>query len=79
MEDKIQPWKAWWPPKNTESLSEEEIARQPWLTWKPDPNRPNDKPWYDWVKTLVYDRDQANIENGGIPVVRSCPTNGEGG
>jgi hypothetical protein len=44
-----QPWREFWPPKNLDQLSQEELASKPWLTWKRDPNKINDKPWYHWV------------------------------
>lgn len=46
----VQPWRDYWPPKQCiDSMSEEELASQPWLTWKRDPTKINDKPWYQWV------------------------------
>ena len=44
-----QPWREFWPPKNIESLTEEELRKKPWLTWKPDPAKPNAKPWLGWT------------------------------
>lgn len=49
---KRQPWREFWPPKNLEQLSAEEREQQPWLTWKRDPSKPNDKPWYQWVNNF---------------------------
>ena len=47
-EDTCQPWKAFWPPK-IENLAPEELQKMPWLTWEPDPDHPDGKPWYDWM------------------------------
>lgn len=47
-DDKIQPWKSFWPP-NIDNLSADEVEKMPWLTWKPDPDHPDGKPWYDWM------------------------------
>ena len=46
--DKIQPWKAFWPP-NLDHIHPEDLKKMPWLTWKPDPDHPDGKPWYDWM------------------------------
>ena len=45
---KVQPWKAFWPPR-LDAVSEEELKKMPWLTWGPDPDNPDGKPWYDWM------------------------------
>ncbi|EGC47730.1 predicted protein [Histoplasma capsulatum var. duboisii H88] len=44
-----QPWRAYWPP-NLSCVSERELSAKPWLTWKHDPAKMNNKPWYDWVR-----------------------------
>jgi hypothetical protein len=44
-----QPWRKYWPQKNIDQLSAEELKQRPWLTWKRDNSKPNDKPWYKWV------------------------------
>ncbi|PGH01898.1 hypothetical protein GX51_04951 [Blastomyces parvus] len=44
-----QPWRAYWPPDIT-GVSEQELSAKPWLTWKHDPMKMNNKPWYDWVR-----------------------------
>ncbi|PGH34608.1 hypothetical protein GX50_02592 [[Emmonsia] crescens] len=44
-----QPWRAYWPP-NLTGVSERELSAKPWLTWKHDPAKLNNKPWYDWVR-----------------------------
>ena len=44
-----QPWKKFWPPV-AEGMSEEELAKCPWLTWSPEPDKPDGKPWYDWMR-----------------------------
>lgn len=45
-----QPWRAYWPPRQSRgTMSAEELAEQPWLTWKRDSSKINDKPWYKWV------------------------------
>ncbi|KAF6229103.1 hypothetical protein HO133_007217 [Letharia lupina] len=44
---RTQPWKAFWPLK-AENFKSEERATMPWLTWKPDPKRPDEKPWRQW-------------------------------
>jgi hypothetical protein len=46
---KEQPWKDFWPPK-LNTFSAEELAEMPWLSWKPDPEKPDSKPWYEWLK-----------------------------
>jgi hypothetical protein len=43
-----QPWKAFWPPK-VDHLTKSQLDRQPWLTWGPEPDKPDTKPWYDWL------------------------------
>jgi len=43
-----QPWKEFWPP-NKDSFSPEEQKKMPWLTWKPDPAKPDEKPWRQWM------------------------------
>ena len=47
-DDKIQPWRAFWPPK-VDDLSPNEREKMPWLNWAPDPEKPDGKPWYDWM------------------------------
>ena len=44
---RTQPWKAFWPLK-AEEFGAEERAGMPWLTWKPDPRKPDEKPWRQW-------------------------------
>jgi hypothetical protein len=44
-----QPWRQFWPPKDIDTLTEAELAKKPWLTWKPDPAKPNAKPWLGWT------------------------------
>ena len=44
---RTQPWKAFWPLK-AENFTAEQRAAMPWLTWKPDPQRPDEKPWRQW-------------------------------
>ena len=62
-----QPWRAYWPPPKSviSALSAEELKSQPWLTWKRDPAKINDKPWYSWV----------NVHNSDIdkPCDSECP------
>jgi hypothetical protein len=62
-----QPWRSYWPTSKTAitALSAEELKAQPWLTWKRDPAKINDKPWYSWV----------NVYNGDIdkPCDSDCP------
>ncbi|KAJ5336062.1 hypothetical protein MYU51_019989 [Penicillium brevicompactum] len=43
-----QPWRAYWPPDLTK-VTDGEMCAKPWLTWKNDPTKMNNKPWYDWV------------------------------
>jgi len=45
---RTQPWREFWPPKK-ENYSAEEQKKMPWLTWKPDPAKPDDKPWRQWM------------------------------
>ncbi|KAK3377122.1 hypothetical protein B0T24DRAFT_235626 [Lasiosphaeria ovina] len=51
-----QPWREFWPP-NVSVFSKEELASKPWLTWKRDASRPNEKPWYDWVNIFAGEVD----------------------
>ncbi|OIW32923.1 hypothetical protein CONLIGDRAFT_627856 [Coniochaeta ligniaria NRRL 30616] len=44
---RVQPWKTFWPLK-AESYSQEQRADMPWLTWKPNPQQPDEKPWRQW-------------------------------
>lgn len=53
-----QPWREFWPPRNVGDLSEAEIRAKPWLTWKRDKTKPNDKPWYFWVNVFEGDVDE---------------------
>jgi hypothetical protein len=46
---KHQPWRVHWPPQR-ENFSEEDLKSQPWIGWKRDPKKINDKPWYYWVQ-----------------------------
>ena len=43
------PWKAFFPPR-VESVSDEVLARMPWLKYAPDPEKPDGKPYYDWLQ-----------------------------
>ncbi|KAJ5159114.1 uncharacterized protein N7500_008765 [Penicillium coprophilum] len=52
-----QPWREWWPPRQIESMSEEERKAQPWIAWKPDPAKPNAKPWLGWVPRKICRRN----------------------
>jgi hypothetical protein len=45
---KEQPWRAFWPPK-AENYSEQQIQDMPWLGWKFDPSKAEEKPWREWV------------------------------
>ncbi|KAI1422499.1 hypothetical protein F5Y12DRAFT_799479 [Xylaria sp. FL1777] len=45
---KAQPWKAFWP-LSKDGITAAEQSKMPWLTWKPDPARPDDKPWRAWM------------------------------
>lgn len=68
----VQPWRAYWPPKEcVADLSAEELAAQPWLTWKRDPAKINDKPWYQWVN----DFGAMNVQACEV----DCPYCGGGG
>ncbi|KAL7924434.1 hypothetical protein ACQKWADRAFT_286719 [Trichoderma austrokoningii] len=40
-----QPWRAYWPP-DLSKVTEHELSTKPWLTWKNDPTKLNNKPWY---------------------------------
>lgn len=63
-----QPWRAFWPPKNIEAVSANELKAKPWLTWKRDSNQPNEKPWYAWVNIFEGEVD----EPCGLPDSGSC-------
>ncbi|KAM5354321.1 hypothetical protein ACJ41O_000970 [Fusarium nematophilum] len=60
-----QPWREFWPPRNLENVSSKELKEKPWLTWKRDPKRPNDKPWYDWVNVFEGEVDVPCQNSGG--------------
>ncbi|KAI1385931.1 uncharacterized protein F4822DRAFT_414492 [Hypoxylon trugodes] len=45
---KSQPWRAFWPLKKDDYTTEQQ-QNMPWLTWKPDPNNPENKPWRKWM------------------------------
>jgi hypothetical protein len=45
---KAQPWKNIWPLK-AENYTEEEREKMPWLGWKPDPGKPDERPWRQWM------------------------------
>jgi hypothetical protein len=58
--DKEQPWKKLFPPQapattssNTPGGSKDAQATEsqtaPWKGWKPNPDAPDDKPWYQWM------------------------------
>lgn len=53
-----QPWRDFWPPKDIQVLSEDEIRSKPWLTWKRDEAAPNEKPWYQWVNVFEGEVDE---------------------
>jgi hypothetical protein len=46
--EKAQPWKDFWPLK-AENYTAEQLEKMPWLTWKADPKRPDDRPWKQWM------------------------------
>lgn len=48
-ETKEQPWKYFWPPK-IEGLTTEQLEKSPWLNYEPDPEKPDAKPWYSWMR-----------------------------
>lgn len=58
---KAQPWKKLFqvtaqPDHDTpsgESTGSEE-PRSPWKGWKPDPNSPDEKPWYQWMNNEIF-------------------------
>jgi hypothetical protein len=56
----FQPWRAHWPvsPNTIQQLCAAELQAQPWLTWKRDPQKINDKPWYQWVNRFEGDIGQ---------------------
>ncbi|KAL4821139.1 hypothetical protein BDW67DRAFT_152160 [Aspergillus spinulosporus] len=45
---KHQPWKSFWPLDPTK-YTEAQRAQMPWLTYKYDPARPNERPWRNWM------------------------------
>lgn len=62
-EGQTQPWRVWWPPKQSEiqNLTEDELKSKPWINWKPDPNHPNAKPWLQWVPRNSH---TVNLQSG---------------
>jgi hypothetical protein len=55
---KEQPWKAFWPRKANEATAEE-LKKMPWLNYEPDPEKPDVKPWYSWMRN--DERDPSGI------------------
>jgi hypothetical protein len=45
---KYQPWKKFWPLK-AELYSAEEREAMPWLSWKFDAKKPDERPWKEWM------------------------------
>ncbi|CEL02035.1 hypothetical protein ASPCAL01610 [Aspergillus calidoustus] len=45
---KNQPWKAFWP-LDPAKYTEVQRQQMPWLTYKYDPTRPNERPWRKWM------------------------------
>ncbi|KAK3366654.1 hypothetical protein B0T24DRAFT_596568 [Lasiosphaeria ovina] len=43
--DKAQPWKGLFPLMS----SGNDAGQAPWKTWKPQPDAPDQKPWYQWM------------------------------
>ncbi|KAI0876306.1 hypothetical protein GGS24DRAFT_514258 [Hypoxylon argillaceum] len=52
---KLQPWKQFFPLEAAPKTAEEnpDLSR-PWLTWKPDPAKPDEKPWLKWMNDEKY-------------------------
>ena len=55
-----QPWRAFWPPK-VDHLTKSQLEERPWLTWRPEPDKPDTKPWYDWLS-----KDPAGTDVGVV-------------
>jgi hypothetical protein len=75
---KTQPWKAFWPMK-AENYPAEHLKAMPWLTWKPDANKPDDKPWRRWMldnQSMVLRRGASS--GGGSPRPDPDPDPGSG-
>jgi hypothetical protein len=70
-----QPWRTYWPPNNIESLSEDELKSKPWLTWKRESSRPNEKPWYAWVNIFEGEVDEPCL----LQQLGRCPYCGDRG
>jgi len=53
---KAQPWKKFWPPSGSRSGSDgtSDSDASPWLNWKPDPNKPDEKPWIQWMNEKKF-------------------------
>jgi len=48
--ERVQTWKAFWPPKYSPEEARELEKKQPWLNWKPDPTDPSAEPWQEWTR-----------------------------
>src|SRR3954468_1975354 len=63
---KAQPWKKLFqvtaqPDHNIQSaeFTDSEASRTPWKRWKPDPNFPDEKPWYQWMNNEIFNGGSA--------------------
>lgn len=66
-----QPWRRFWPPADLDQITPEEKEAKPWLTWKRDPNQPNEKPWYHWCNIFEGEADLPCQQGGGRDTL--CP------
>ncbi|EMR64766.1 hypothetical protein UCREL1_8270 [Eutypa lata UCREL1] len=46
---KQQPWKEFWVSRPTDGFKEN-TDQTPWLAYTPDPEKPDAKPWYNWLQ-----------------------------
>ncbi|KAI1673547.1 hypothetical protein Ptr902_00300 [Pyrenophora tritici-repentis] len=52
-DDRIQPWRAWWPPTvqgfTTQEAAEKMSTKEPWMKWLFNEQKPFEKPWLKWA------------------------------
>ncbi|KAI0416118.1 hypothetical protein F5X98DRAFT_201104 [Xylaria grammica] len=73
---KLQPWKQFFPPMNTPKAAEDgSDLSQPWLTWKPDPAKPDEKPWIKWMNDEKYNQnvDGKQLSQSEVEELRGRP------
>lgn len=64
-----QPWREWLPKTidNVPNMSKDELAKQPWLSWKPEKDtipQGTEKPWNQWLTTESTREMRAAMSTG---------------